>query len=122
MVVQNVGHVPNYYTGARNHIPPGSSDPPRISDADITIHPESKSSDRAQLLTMSGLGLKFAATADVAIVCHNRACKTELIFSGHDGLLIVRVNKPGSRPVIIMGVYHPPGRSLFSTSPPAIFC
>ena len=111
MVVQNVGHVPHYYTGARNFIPPGSSDPPRISDADITIHPESKSSDRAQLLTLANLGLKFAATADVAIVCHNPACKTEVIFDSHPGLLIVRVSKPGCRAMIIFGVYLRPANS-----------
>ena len=109
MVVQNVGHVPNYYTGARNYIPHGSSDPPRLSDADITIHPESKTKDRAQLQTLSRLKLKLAATADVAIVCHNPACKIEVLFDSHPGLIIVRVSKPGARAIIIMGVYLRPG-------------
>ena len=110
MVVQNVGHVPNYYTGARHYVPNGDSGPPpRISDADITIHPESKSGDRAKLATLGGLGLKFAATRDVVIVCHNPDCTMEVLSSAHNGLLIVRVTKPGARSLIVMGVYLHPG-------------
>jgi hypothetical protein len=110
VVVQNVGHVPNYYTGARNYVQQmDSGPPPRISDADITIHPESKTGDRARLAALSGLGLKFAATSDVTIVCHNPTCVVEVLFSAHAGLLIVRVTKGGARPLIIMGVYLRPG-------------
>ena len=110
MVVQNVGHVPNYYTGARNYVlSADSGPPPRISDADITIHPESKSGDSAKLAQLSALGLKFAATSEVAIVCHNMACTVEVLFSAHAGLLIVRVTKDGARPLIVMAVYLRPG-------------
>ena len=109
MVVQNVGHVPNYYTGARNLIPDGNAGPPRLCDADFTVHPESKTRDRAKVLTLNDCKLSIACTTDVAIVRHNKRCKMQTLFDSHSGLLIVRITKPGAAPIIIFGVYLRPG-------------
>ena len=112
MVVQNVGSVCNYYTGARNHILPSSSGPPQnVYSPDISVHPESKSHDRAKLMNLSqSCKLFFAASNDVVIVNHKPGvCKVEVICNTIAGLLNVRVTKPGAKSLIIMGIYLHPG-------------